>query len=201
MVDEWGTWWDVEPGTNPGHLHQLNTLRDAMVAAVTLNVFNRYPERIQMANIAQIVNVLQSMILTDADRMVLTPSYHVFDLYKIHQQAVSLPLDIVVDKREIRGRQVGMVNASASRAEDGTINITLANIDLDNARGVEIDLAAFTPRTVQGRMITAANVTDHNTYDDPHRIEPEPFSGARIENGRLICRMPAKSIVSLQIKP
>jgi alpha-N-arabinofuranosidase len=200
MVDEWGTWWDVEPGTNPGHLHQLNTLRDAMVAAVTLNVFNRYPERIQMANIAQIVNVLQSMILTDADRMVLTPSYHVFDLYKIHQEAISLPLDIVVDKREIRGRQVGMVNASASRGADGTINITLANIDLDNTRGVEIDLAAFTPRTVQGRMITAANMTDHNTCDDPHRIEPEPFSGARIENGRLICQMPAKSIVSLQIR-
>ncbi len=200
MVDEWGTWWDVEPGTNPGHLYQQNTLRDAMVAALTLNVFNRYPERIRMANIAQIVNVLQSMILTRADRMVLTPSYHVFDMYKIHQDAVSLPLDVLTDKKEIRGRMVELVNASASRSADGTVNITLANIDLDNARQVEIDLTAFVPRTVQGRMITAEKMTDHNTYDDPHRIEPERFSGAKIENGRLICQIPAKAIVSLQIK-
>jgi alpha-N-arabinofuranosidase len=200
MVDEWGTWWDVEPGTDPGHLHQQNTLRDAMVAALTLNVFNRYPERIRMANIAQIVNVLQSMILTDRDRMVLTPTYHVFDMSRVHQDAVALPLQLLVDRRQIRGRMVDLVSASASRAADGTVNITLANIDLENARRVEIDLGAFVPRTVQGAVITAEKMTDHNTYDDPHRIGLERFSEARIENGKLICRIPAKAIVSLSVK-
>lgn len=200
MVDEWGTWWDVEPGTNPGHLHQQNTLRDAMVAALTLNVFNRYPERIQMANIAQIVNVLQSMILTDADRMVLTPSYHVFELYKIHQDATALPCDLLADRREIRGRQVELVSASASRAADGTVNLTLANIDLDAPRQVEIDLAGLDPRSVAGRVLTAEHATDHNTYDDPYRVAPEPFEGARIAGGRLTLTLPARSIVALQIK-
>ena len=124
MVDEWGTWWDVEPGTIPGHLYQQNTLRDAFVAATTLNVFHKYTDRIKMANIAQIVNVLQSMILTQDDKMVLTPSYHVFNMYKVHQDATHLPLELDCETIDVRDeRNIPLVSATASRDKDGKIHI------------------------------------------------------------------------------
>ena len=199
MVDEWGTWFDTEPGTNPGHLYQQNTMRDAFVAALSLNVFNKYGDRVKMANIAQIANVLQSMVLTQGDKMVVTPTYHVFEMYKVHQDAVHLPLDITVDKKEICERQVDMVNVSAS-SKDGVIYVTMANVDLDKGRDVEIDFSGAKLNSVNGRILTSKNIADHNTFDNPDAVKPAEFKGAKLSKGKLEVKLPAKSIVVIEIK-
>lgn len=199
MLDEWGTWWDVEPGTNPGFLFQQSTMRDAFVAALSLNIFNKYSKRLQMANIAQVVNVLQSMILTKGDKMVLTPTYHVFEMYKVHQDAIYLPMDILSDKKEIQGKMIDAVSVSASK-KDNVINITLANIDLESSRDVQIDLSGLKINGVSGRILTSKNIADYNTFDKPDVIQPVSFNGAKIVKGRLNVQLPAKSIVVLEIK-
>ena len=201
MVDEWGTWWDQEPGTIPGHLFQQNTLRDAMVAALTLNVFHKYTDRIQMANIAQIANVLQSMILTKDDRMVLTPTYHVFHMYKVHQDATYLPLDVQCERRVVRDdRIVPTVSATASRDDEGTVHISLANIDLENTCDVEIALGGVKGKSVSGTILTTGNIDDHNTFEQPDKVKPADFNGARLSKGMLKVTLPAKSIVTLSIR-
>ena len=201
LVDEWGTWWDEEPGTIQGHLFQQNTMRDAFVAAITLNVFNKYTDRIKMANIAQVVNVLQSMILTDGPKMLLTPTYHVFEMYKVHQDATYLPLDLICDKTTVRdNREVPMLSASASRDKNGLIHITIANVDLDNAQNVSIDLQGTKIASVKGRILTSGNITDHNTFEKPDFVKPTAFNGSKIEKGQLKINMPAKSIVVLEVK-
>ena len=114
MLDEWGTWWDTEPGTNPGHLYQQNTLRDAFVASLSFDIFHKYTDRLKMANIAQIVNVLQSMILTSGKNMVLTPTYYVFKMYNVHQDATYIPLELNCDMMDVRdNRRIPMVSATA----------------------------------------------------------------------------------------
>ncbi len=199
MLDEWGTWWDVEPGTNPGFLYQQSTMRDAFVAALSLNTFNKYAKRLQMANIAQVVNVLQSMILTKGDKMLLTPTYHVFEMYKVHQDAVYLPLEISADKKQIREKDVEMVNASASR-KDGVIHITMANIDLESERTVEIDLSGTGVSKVSGRILTSKNIGDYNTFEKPEVIKPVDFTGAKIIKGKIQVQLPAKSIIVLDVR-
>lgn len=199
MVDEWGTWWDVEPGTNPGFLYQQNTLRDAFVAALSLNVFNKYPDRIQMANIAQVVNVLQSVILTKDNKMVLTPTYHIFDMYKVHQDATYLPLNILSDTKEIRGREVPFVTASASR-KNGLTHITLTNMDLDSERNVNIDFSNTKINNVSGKILTANSINDYNTFEKPDMVKPQIFADAKVINGKLNIKLPSKSIVLLEIK-
>lgn len=138
LLDEWGTWWDEEPGTVRGHLYQQNTLRDAFVASLSLDVFHKYTDRLKMANIAQIVNVLQSMILTKDKDMVLTPTYYVFKMYKVHQDATYLPLDLTCEKMNVRdNRTVPMVSATASKNKNGVIHISLSNVDADNAQEIQ----------------------------------------------------------------
>lgn len=201
MVDEWGTWWDQEPGTIPGHLFQQNTLRDAMVAALTLNVFHKYTDRIQMANIAQIANVLQSMILTKDDKMVLTPTYHVFHMYKVHQDATYIPLDVQCERRVVRDdRIVPTLSATASRDDEGTVHISLANIDLENTCDVEIALGDVKGKSVSGTILTTGNIDDHNTFEQPDKVKPADFNGARLVKGTLKVTLPAKSIVTLSIR-
>ncbi|NDW18053.1 alpha-N-arabinofuranosidase [Dysgonomonas sp. 216] len=198
MVDEWGTWFNVEPGTNPGFLHQQNTMRDAFVAALTLNIFNKYSDRIQMANIAQIVNVLQSVILTDGAKMTLTPTYHVFDMYRVHQDATYLPLDIETDTKEIREREVPFVTASASQ-KDGIIYLTLTNVDLISERNITVDFSDLKLSKVNGRILTSKDIKDHNTYDNPNLVAPRSFKDAKFKNGKLSVKLPAKSIVVLEM--
>nr|WP_321374008.1 alpha-N-arabinofuranosidase [uncultured Bacteroides sp.] len=200
MVDEWGTWWDVEPGTNPGHLFQQNTLRDAFVAALTLNVFNKYGDRIQMANIAQVVNVLQSMILTKGKQMVLTPTYYVFDMYKVHQDATYLPLTLSCDTMKLeKNRAVPMLSASASKDAKGTIHITIANPDIDNAEEVDINIPSLKAAKVSGRILTSKEVDDYNEFGAPEKVQPKEFKDAKITKQGLKVKMPAKSIVVLEI--
>lgn len=200
MLDEWGTWWDVEPGTNPGFLFQQNTMRDAFVAALSLNVFNKYSQRIQMANIAQVANVLQSMILTKGNKMVLTPTYHVFEMYKVHQDATYVPLEISTDQKEIGNKKIDVVNVSASR-KNGVLNITMANIDLESERSVEIDLSGtVVAGKVTGRILTSKNIADYNSFDKPEVVKPVEFSGAKMTNGKISVQLPAKSIIALELQ-
>ena len=199
MVDEWGTWFDVEPGTNPGFLFQQNTLRDAMVAARTLNIFHRYCDRIQMSNIAQVVNVLQAMILTNKDKMVLTPTYHVFDMYKVHMDATNIPMQITTQTKSIRDRDVAIVDATASKDKQGLVHVSLVNIDVKNAQEVTIDLKGINASKVTGSMLTTKEITDCNTFDKPEVVKPEAFKGAKISNGILTVKLPAKSIITLEL--
>jgi alpha-N-arabinofuranosidase len=175
-------------------------MRDAFVAALSFHVFHKYADRIQMANIAQVVNVLQAMILTKDDKMLLTPTYHVFDMYRVHQDATHLPLDILSDTKLIRERNVPMVSASASKNKSGVVHLSLANDDLDSDRTLNIDLGDTNLKSVSGRMLTAKNITDHNTFDKPDVVKPINFSGAKISKGKLQVTLPAKSIVVLAIQ-
>lgn len=201
MVDEWGTWWDVEPGTNPGHLFQQNSMRDAFVAALSLNVFHKYTSRVKMTNIAQVVNVLQSMILTKDADMVLTPTYYVFQMYAPHQNAKFIPFDLQCDKMAVDGdRIVPTISATASKSDNGNVNISLANICLDKAQKLTVDLGDIKAKTINGRILTSKYATDHNTFDDPNHVEPTEFKSARIVKGKLEVDMPAMSIVTLELK-
>ena len=202
LLDEWGTWFDVEPGTNPGHLYQQNSMRDAMVAALSLNVFHRYTERLKMANIAQIANVLQSMVLTRGDEMVLTPTYHVFRMYNVHQDAVYLPTTCNSARfTDGNGRQCPYVDATASRNSEGTVNLTLTNVSLDQTAEVTIALNVKGKPAIGGEILTSADIRDHNDFGSPDKVRPAEFKDFKVKDGILTVRMPAKSIISLSVKP
>lgn len=200
IVDEWGTWWDEEPGTIGGHLNQQNTLRDAFVASLTFDIFHKYSDRIQMANIAQMINVLQSMILTDGPEMTLTPTYHVFRMYNVHQDALYLPIKIESDKMEVRdNRTIPMISATASKNSEGTIHISLSNVSLTESQEVSITLDDVRKGSVSGEILTANNISDHNTFDNPSKVETKDFRDAKFSKGVLNVTLPAKSIVTLAI--
>ncbi len=199
LVDEWGTWWDEEPGTTPGHLYQQNTLRDALVASLSLDVFNRHTDRVKMANIAQIANVLQSMVLTKGDQMVLTPTYYVFKMYAPHQNATFVPLDIQTSTRKVRGgREVPTVSASASK-KDGNMHITLTNVDLNNPVEVSIPLDGVNAKLNGGEILTAKAITDYNDFGQAEKVTIKPFDGAKIKKGMLNVNIPAKSVISIDL--
>jgi len=201
LVDEWGTWWDEEPGTVHGHLYQQNSLRDAFVAALTLNVFNRHTDRIRMANIAQVVNVLQSMILTNDKGLVLTPTYHVFEMYKGFQDATYLPLDIKCDSMDVRdNRRIPLISSSAAKEKDGNIIVSLANINLDKSEDLTINLQGTKVQNATGRILTSKEITDFNDFDHPNVVEPKQFNNIKLRNNELKLKLPAKSIVILELK-
>lgn len=214
MVDEWGTWWDVEDGTNPGHLYQQNAMRDAFVAALSLNVFHKHAKRVRMANIAQVVNVLQSMILTDQEgtgHMVLTPTYHVFKMYKGFQDAVSLPVSVESKTMSVRrdynrefseknSCEFNLVNSSAARKADGTLVISLVNASLDNAEEVSVNLGDVKVKSVKGEILSASKITDYNDFSHPNDVHTKPFTGAKINKAGLTVKLPAMSIVVLEVK-
>jgi len=189
-VDEWGTWYDTEPGREAGFLYQQNTLRDAVLAAVNLNIFHRHADRVRMANIAQMVNVLQAMILTDGPKMILTPTYHVFHMFRPFQDATLLPTDL----------QVQGVSVSAARTATGEIAIALVNMDPRKVTPVSLSLAGAKVKTVKGEILTSAAMDAHNTFESPDAVKPTRFNGARLETGRLSVSLPAKSVVVLSLQ-
>ncbi|HEX6560233.1 MAG TPA: alpha-L-arabinofuranosidase C-terminal domain-containing protein, partial [Longimicrobiales bacterium] len=199
IVGEWGMWHDVEPGTNPGFLFQQNTLRDAVLAGLHLNIFNNHAHRVRMANIAQTVNVLQSMVLTKDDKMILTPTYYVFDLYKVHQDALLLPISIDADDYTFEGQSVPAVSASASRDRQGHIHMTLVNLDPNRGRTVQAEIRGQRFSAVTGRVLTANAMTAHNTFEQPNTVQPTVFSGARVSGSTLTISLPAKSVVALEV--
>lgn len=202
LLDEWGTWWDEEPGTISGHLYQQNALRDAFVASLSFDIFHKYTERLKMANIAQMVNVLQAMILTnDKGGMVLTPTYHVFKMYKVHQDATYLPLELESPTMTVRNDQtLPLLSGTASRNKDGVMHISLSNVDADKEHEVTVNLSGASIKSVTGEMLTSTNLNDHNTFDNPNIVKPVDFKGAKINKGVLTVKLPAKSIVTLELK-
>jgi alpha-N-arabinofuranosidase len=199
VVDEWGTWYDVEPGTNPGFLYQQNTLRDALVAGLHLNIFNNYAERIRIANIAQTVNVLQSVILTEGRNMVLTPTYHVFDLYKVHQGAAKLPVYVECENYDMGRGVIPAISASATMDLDDKIHISLCNIDPKKDQKLLIELNGYAPKFVNGRIITSGNMQDYNSFTDPGKISVKEFNDAVISGRQAVVTIPSKSVVTLEI--
>ena len=200
IVDEWGTWYKVEKGTNPGFLYQQNTLRDALVAGLSLNIFNNHCDRVRMANIAQTINVLQALILTDGELMVLTPTYHVFDLYKVHQDATLLPTDVSCESFEFSGKKHPLLSVSASKDASGVIHVSICNLDPEKPTSVECEVHSFFPAEVTGRILTAADMRSHNTFAKPETVVPAAFTGARLQDGRVRTEIPPRSVIVFELK-
>jgi alpha-N-arabinofuranosidase len=199
IVDEWGTWHDVEPGTNPGFLYQQNTLRDAMVAALSLNYFNERCDRIKMAKIAQTVNVLQALILTDEAKMLLTPTYHVFEMFKVHHDAELVPMHLDTPDYTYEDRTLPMLSVSASKNQEGSISMSIVNIDPNRPAELRIDLRGMEAGKVTGRILSADEINSHNTFDNPEEVRPEEFDVDAFKKGLLTTTIPAKSIVVLEV--
>ena len=197
VLDEWGTWFDVEPGTNPGFLFQQNTMRDALVASVHFDAFHRHADRLVMANIAQTVNVLQAMLLTDGDALVLTPSYHVFAMNKGHQDAAFLPVNLQAPAptRTVGTEDLAMFSATAS-TKDGRVLVSLTNVDADGPVEVELDVRGGNVGTLVGTVLTADSVAAHNTASQTP-VAPRPLDGVQVEGGRVRVTLPAHSFATL----
>ena len=200
IVDEWGTWYKVEPGTNPGFLYQQNTMRDAVAAACNLNIFNNHCDRVRMANIAQVVNVLQAMILTEGDKMILTPTFWVFDLYKVHQDAMMVPVKVSSSEYVYKGDKLPAVNCSASIDSTGKMHISLCNIDPDKTENVELSLESFRADKISGKILTASKMNADNTFDNPNEVKPADFSGFKLSGNNLKINLPKMSVVVLELE-
>ena len=201
ILDEWGTWFDVEPGTNPGWLFQQNTMRDAMVAALNLNIFQKHTDRLKMANIAQIVNVLQAMVLTDGPRMVLTPTYHVFRMFNVHQNATFVPADYAAGNIvSAEGRIMDDFSACVSRDAAGKLHVSLANPYLDKAVTVELAFDSLRPRTVTGEILKADRIDAYNDFGKAPTVAPAAFTGAKTTGKGVKLTLPAASVVMLEIQ-
>jgi alpha-L-arabinofuranosidase len=200
MVDEWGTWYDSEPGRDMGALYQQNTLRDAVAAGINLNIFNKHADRVKMANIAQMVNVLQAMILTDKEKMVLTPTYHVFRMYRVHQGATLIPVDLSAPEYKLGDASVPSLSASASRDSEGRIHLSIVNLDPNQATEITTTIWGGAIKSVTGEVLTAPAVNAMNTFDSPNAIKPAPFNGYKLEGSQLSLRIPSKSVVVLELR-
>ncbi len=200
LVDEWGTWWEVEPGTNPGHLFQQCTMRDAIVASTSLDIFQKYTDRIKMANIAQVVNVLQAMVLTRDNQMLLTPTYHVFMMYKPHKEAMFLPATLICDKITVNDKEsVPVVSSTASKDKNGVIHLSLTNLDLTKPHTVAVNIDGVEIKSAEGEILNAKNVEDYNDFGKAAVITPQAFKEAKVKKGTLNVALPAHSIVTLTL--
>lgn len=200
VVDEWGSWYNVESGTNPAFLYQQNTLRDALLAGTIFNIFHKHSGRVRVANIAQLVNVLQALFLTDSNKMLLTPTYHVFDMYKVHQDATMLPVDVTSPSYSRLGRDIAAVSASASKDSSGNVHISFVNIDPNQSMEITCTINDFENGSfVSGNIITASDTDSHNTFENPNQVVLEDFKDATIENGILTVKVPAKSLITIEL--
>ncbi len=199
IVDEWGTWYDCEPGTNPGFLYQQNTMRDALVAGINLNIFNKHCDRVRMANIAQMVNVLQAVILTEGERMILTPTYHVFHMYQCHQGAELLDSYLETERIGLEDEyRVPNLNESVSLGKDGKIHITINNLSAERDYEIEGVLAQTEIKEVCGTILTQ-EMHAHNTFDEPDAVHTKAFDGCHIKDNKLIFTIPACSVLHLAV--
>ncbi len=200
IVDEWGAWYDVEPGSNPGFLYQQNTLRDALVAGVTLNIFNHHADRVKMANIAQMINVLQAMILTDNEKMTVTPSYWVFEMDTVHHDATLLPSELQSVDYAFGDKKIPAVSASASRDQTGKIHVTLCNLNPNQSVEVPCELQGAKAWKISGRILTAPEMNAHNTFDQPDAVKPAEFNAFKVTDNGFVTTLPAKSVVVLEVE-
>ncbi len=196
IIDEWGTWFDCEPGTNPGFLYQQNTLRDAVSAGTSLNIFNNHADRIHMTNIAQTINVLQAMILTDGPDMLCTPTYHVFDMYKVHQGADLLDFALICGDYQYEGQTLKQLNASVSRDSDGNINLTVVNIDAQKAADLTCHIGdAASVQVKEASILTSDAMNAKNTFESPDALVPRNFDGYELDGDQLTLHLPPKSVL------
>ncbi len=200
FISEWGGWYDVEPGTNGAFLYQQNTMRDAMIAGTTLNILNNRCDRVKMANLAQTVNVLQAVILTEGNKMLLTPTYHVMEMYKVHQDALLLPVKLTSDVYEFDGNQLKAISASASRDKMGKVHVSLANIHARESKQISVNFPGVENMDISGRILTSARLQDHNTFDRPELVKPTIFNSFTTASGVLQITIPPFSVVVLTIK-
>lgn len=200
VVDEWGTWYDVEPGTNPGFLYQQNTMRDALVAGINLNIFNNHCARVRMANIAQTVNVLQAVILTEGARLVLTPTYHTFGMYKAHQGARRLPFALDCGQYSFGGEAVPQLSVSASVNEAGDIHISVCNLDPNRAAPVECLLNGDAKAQVSASVLATSAMNARNTFEDREAVQPRPLTTVKRTPGGFKAELPPMSVAMFALK-
>ena len=201
IVDEWGNWHDVEPGTNPGFLYQQNTLRDAMVASVNLDLFNKYCRRVKMANIAQTVNVLQAMILTRDDQIVRTPSYYVFKMYTVHHDATLLPSVVESENYSFDTESISNLSTTSSKDADGKIHITISNLNPNKGTSVTCELRGTQKVDfVKGNIITGERINSYNDFDKKEEVTLKDFGNVKVKGNVVTVNMPSKSIVMVELK-
>jgi alpha-L-arabinofuranosidase len=194
VVDEWGTWYNPDPGTNPGFLHQQNTMRDAVIAAATLNIFNRHAARVRMANLAQTVNVLQAVIHTHDDKMWLTPTYHVMNMFKVHQGSTLVPLGVISSDTLPGDEEFPSIISSASRDKNGFINLTMVNAHPTHTQQIRVDLKGLAFTSIEATLLTSSAMTDHNTFEHRDRVTPIPWNDVLRNDGAIQFALPAFSI-------
>ncbi len=199
VVDEWGGWYDVQKGTNPGFLFQQNTIRDAMIAGVTLNIFNNHCDRVRMANLAQIVNVLQSVILTNKEKLILTPTYHVMEMYNVHQDATLIPTQIKSEDYSFGNEKLPAVSVSASKDKNGITHITLVNIDAAKEQTITLSQNGTKYNTISGRLLTTNEIQNYNSFENPNKIAPINFTGAILSDDMIKVKLPPLSVVVLNL--
>ena len=200
VIDEWGVWLAKLPGSRDGFLHQQNSIRDAIIASINLNMFTRHADRVRMTVIAQMVNVLQAMILTDGPRMVLTPTYHLFKMYVPFQNATRLPIDFDAGTYSFGDVRVPRIDAIAARGTDGKLWIALTNVDPSKPAEIDAQIAGIRVGAASGTVLTADRVDAINSFDKPDTVAPRPIS-ARVNGGRLQVTLPPKSVTVLSVTP
>ena len=195
-VDEWGAWYQSEKGSTPGFLYQQNTLRDAQVAALSFNIFHRYTDRIKMANIAQMINVLQAVILTDKEKMILTPTYHAFDMYRPFMEAVPFPATVSRAEYKLGSITLPLIDVSAARGKDGKLYLAIVNTDPRRSVTVRTNL---TGKAGRGQILVSDRMDAHNSFTSPSALAPKPFSGT-VESGKLVFQMPAMGVAVVAVE-
>ncbi|MEN9611596.1 MAG: hypothetical protein RLZZ628_2410 [Bacteroidota bacterium] len=199
IVDEWGGWYDVEKGTNGAFLYQQNTMRDAVLAGMTLNIFHKYCDRVRMANLAQVVNVLQAVLLTQAEKMILTPTYHVMEMYNVHQDALMLPIAISSSDYTFGDNKLPAVSASASRDKKGQTHISLVNLDAHQNQEIIISLRGMKATSVTGRILASPKMQDFNSFEQPNKIQPTVFNNSILKGDELKVTLPPTAVVVLTL--
>lgn len=198
IIDEWGCWYDVEEGSNPGFLYQQNTMRDAMVAAVNLNLFNQHSDQVVMANLAQVVNVLQAVILTEGEKMVLTPTYHVFKMFVDHQDAMLVESELEEVYTTYGDTTIPAISESVSVDKEGNLFLTLANCSLSESYELETRLNGFTYQTVEASILTGP-MAAHNTFEHPKEVGVKFYDGYHYEEDLLTVILPPCSVVAIKL--
>ncbi len=200
-VDEWGAWYTCEPGTNPGFLYQQNTVRDALIAGITLNIFNKHSDRVKIAALAQMVNVLQSVLLTEGDKMIKTPTYHVMHMYRHHQGAKLLESSVTgIDEIGTDEWKVPKVTESVSKDKDGIITITLNNLSIESAEDVEVQLANGVYKVVEARIVTNSDMHAHNTFEAPEEVTEKDFNDYEVKGENISVKLPVNSVVEMRLQ-
>ena len=200
VVDEWGAWHAPLPGTNPAFLVQQNSMRDAILASLNLNIFARHADRVRMANIAQMINVLQSMILTEKEKMVLTPTYYIYKMYLPFQDATFIPVAVDAGTYSQGSMSLPRADALAARDVSGKVWLEITNLDPEKSLEIDAAITGIAVKSAKGETLTASAVDSVNTFAAPDTVVPKPIS-ARIEGSKLALTVGPKSVTVVSLEP